>query len=99
MTEHLYRSIPELPTVEGRELTGLAVPWNTIAMVSDSGGPRYAESWAPASCDRSLEQRGPGPFPLLDSQELAKPVSRWPLASPDSGRDARAAESARLESV
>jgi phage head maturation protease len=75
MTQPIYRAT-EPATVEGREIVGVALPFNAVASVTDDGGrTRYLESFAPYSVNRSLEQRGKGLFPLFDWHEPMKPIA------------------------
>jgi HK97 family phage prohead protease len=63
----LYRSSVELH-VEGRTLIGVAMPWDTPALVRDLTGPAYYEAFAPQSFDKTLEQR-PEPRPVFVTHE------------------------------
>ena len=63
----LYRAAAEL-TTEGRTLLGVAMPWDTPALVRDPGKAPYLEAFARSAFDRSLEQR-PEPRPLYFSHE------------------------------
>lgn len=57
----LTRSVVEVARA-GRTLTGLAVPWDRAALVTDPGTRPYLEAFASSSCEVSLRQ-ATGPFP------------------------------------
>lgn len=62
-SELLSRAFKPEMVADGRTITGIAIPWNTVARVSD-GGPSYLESFAPGSADKTLRERASVPFPL-----------------------------------
>ena len=45
-------------TIDGRTIVGLAVPFNTVATVSDDGRTSYKEAFAPGSFAVTIAQRG-----------------------------------------
>lgn len=64
MTAFLNRVVVEIGATEGRTLSGMAVPWDKVAIVQDRvGGPRYPEAFAPASTDVTRSQHVS--FPLF----------------------------------
>lgn len=73
----IYRAASEL-SVEGRTLLGLAAPYDTPALVSDFGGPRYWEALSPSVFVRSLEQQ-PWPRPMYMHHEWAVDSTAEPL--------------------
>lgn len=63
MTDFLNRSM-EIGATTGRTMSGVAVPWDTVAEVQDRpGGPRYLEAFAPTSTDVTRSQHKS--FPLF----------------------------------
>jgi HK97 family phage prohead protease len=71
----LYRASAELHAESGRTLVGVAMPWNTPALVSDPGTAPYFEAFSRSAFDRSLQQN-PGPRPLFDTHEYMLPAVR-----------------------
>lgn len=67
MTEVLNRTSVVIGETTGRTLSGLAMPWDTVAMVRDllggRVGPRYPEAFAPASTDKT--RSGHHNFPVF----------------------------------
>lgn len=63
MVDFLNRSAVDIGETNGRTLSGMAVPWDKVAIVQDRvGGPRYPEAFAPASTDVSRSQHASFPF-------------------------------------
>lgn len=65
MTSFLNRSSVEIGETNGRTLSGIAMPWDKVAVVQDlvrgRPGPRYPEAFAPASTDVSRSQHASFP--------------------------------------
>lgn len=78
MTEPtLFRATTELE-VKGRTLEGLAIPWDTWAVVQDLRGPSYPEAHARSNFDEAL-RRDPGPRPLYSTHEYAFDPTAEPI--------------------
>lgn len=82
----IYRAAMDLE-VEGRTLLGLAVPYDRPALVSDWGGPRYWEAFAPSVFVRSLEQQ-PWPRPLYLHHEWRNQPNAEPMGVADFAQSA-----------
>lgn len=74
----LYRAAPDDIDVVGRTLEGLAIPWDTWAVVRDLTGPSYPEAHARSNFDVSL-RRDPGPRLLWSMHEYAFDPTADPL--------------------
>lgn len=63
MSEILYRAIEigDTDTV-GRNLSGIAMPWDRPTLVRDLTGPAYVEAFSPTSADVSMKQRASFPM-------------------------------------
>jgi HK97 family phage prohead protease len=73
----LWRTSSELEVV-GRTLEGLAMPFDSWAMVRDLSGPAYPEAHARSSFDESL-RRDPGPRPLYATHDYAFDPTAEPI--------------------
>lgn len=65
----LYRASSDFEW-KGRTIEGLAMPWDTWAIVRDLTGPAYPEAIARSNFDESL-RRDPGPRALWSTHEYA----------------------------
>jgi phage head maturation protease len=62
--EVFYRAAAE-SAVEGRTISGIAVPWESPALVRDPGRGARWEDFDRASFDRTIQLRGEEPWPLF----------------------------------
>lgn len=66
---------------EGRTVTGIVVPFGTVARVSDGGAP-YDEMFAPGAFTRTIAERGDR-VKLLMQHNSAEPIGRATLLRED----------------
>lgn len=68
---------------DGRTVAGIAVPFNTVARVSD-GGPSYDESFSHGAFSRTIAERGDRVKLMVQHDRKALPIGRAMLLREDS---------------